>query len=494
MRGGEADEAIQSGLPRSRWSLAMTPIAHADDPSPDGPLCERNYIAACCPINQSDGSFECWANKLPQKVTNEQGDGWAKYFVYVVKKDGSQISEPVAEAINHNLIYTRTAPRTMAEGPAGVVYSLVEDKGIRITHIDGRMRVAGDKEKGYRDFDAGNSLEVAYQPENGDLAFRRAKEGISLAETILATDIDTEIALAYGIYNVVDSGEVVTVDDAKEYTVLKRSRDGKLRFGVEVQDDKHWGRVYGVTDTKNDFVEFIKPEWKQETIPFRRTVTFDVDANNTALVVFQDEEGLYRLRMANPGTKLPNKKLVKFGGEVSFVGNHDFRELIIYKGQNGIDKEVNSGRALLLDSAENNVWLVKYYVDGSTMNGELQHLLPDFLDEPTMAIPVGTNPIDMVLSKDSKTVYVLNQGNKTISILSLADGDKTLSIDDIKKNTQTISLKDYLGEKNVYLVPTSLAYRDSDKGDYLLVGSEGINGAIVINLNSIPVPRAGLEP
>ncbi|MDP2672089.1 MAG: hypothetical protein Q8O68_01100, partial [Candidatus Daviesbacteria bacterium] len=435
-----------------------------------------------------------------QEITNDQGDkiGDPKYFNYLIKKSTNQFSEPVAEPINHNLVYTRTAPTVLTQGPDGVVYGRAKD-GIRLVNIDGRMRVAGDRKKDYVDFATGNAVGMAFDKDSGDLAFRKAKEGISLAETLLDTDIDTEIALAYGAWKVFDTGETVTVEEAKEYTVLKRARDGKLRFGTRPSDELLKSRkIYSVFNTQEESIEFLKGEELsgENPIVHRRTVTFDVDANNTALVVFQDDQDLYRLRMASLG---PNNKLevpVKLGGEnvLTDEGNKQanrFKELSIYRAQDSKDQA--SGYALLLDSQENAIWQIEYYVQ--MVSPFKNHILKDTLpNDNSTLIPVGTTPIDMVLSKDSKKAYVLNQGDKTISILSLFDGDKTLSVEDIKKNTQTISLKDYLGEKNIDLVPTSLAYRDTDKGDYLLVGSEGINGAIVIDLKTIPAARVPSPP
>ena len=99
------------------------------------------------------------------------------------------------------------------------------------------------------------------------------------------------------------------------------------------------------------------------------------------------------------------------------------------------------------------------------------------------------NPQSFVFNSDKSRVFVVNQGDDTISVVTLVDAEGNVrSVSDMESDIVTINLSDYLNGKAFAVTANKAAYYSTIDGDYLLVGSEGIRGAIVVDLNAVALP------
>lgn len=444
------------------------------------PVCEQTGIA-CCDI-LTDGSSACY---LPDG-TNDM-----TLYAQVVDTSANTVGSAIEATPNTNFLFLATAPKSLVatKTVSGTdatypLWSLTDGIGVGIDFADGVFEVMGNFTENYLNFEASGD-QLDYDPNTNYFGTRNSTEGIYLYE------FDGRTA---------EYKCTRTDDDAEEYTFVKRTSDGQLRFGAKFTtatgatyllnalDDSVSadGSTCDPDPSSDERIQFLNSDFAVDGITelkAKSIIAADVDDNSTptAIVVFEDDSGTYRVRMSNPTIRTGGARK---GGESALTGSYDFKDLVIYQSQNGTDPTTNAGKYLLLDAHNNTVWVGTYFVDPASPFTD--DSITDTLDSSTSAVTVGTNPSSIVLNDDKTVAYVLNADDNTISVLPLKDSSGTVkSVSEIQSGIQTINLTDYLSGKDITLTPNELTYYASGDSKYVIAGLSGAKAALTIDVVSI---------
>ncbi|MBI2339534.1 MAG: hypothetical protein HYU99_04075 [Deltaproteobacteria bacterium] len=434
-------------------------------------VCEQSGVV--CVSAATDGSFEAYYDDATNSTT---------FYVYLT--DGTNLSSAISEVPNTNFLWFRQEPKDVTGGPseqsvsdlnltdANVIWSLGDDRIIPVIENSGTFMVVGNYADYYEADTASGATGIAFG-ETSYLSKLNSTDGLPF---------DTfDSAYWFGSDFLRDSG-TATVENTEAYNVVKKSNDGKLRFVRKPQTE--------ILETLDE--EFIyyalttDPPSSSESIPFFQNTDSDMtgvqvanthvfDAGSSyALALFEDQSGNKRLRAVKRSSS------TRFGGSTAIstdVSNTpEFKDMVIYSEQTTSSTYTY---ALLLDSANNMVWQIKARYRSSSSQSVTSELLTS-----TNGIAVGSNPTSIVLNEDKTKAYVLNQTDKTVSVITVMDGTTVRSYASIA--TQTINLSDYLNGKDLTMTPNQLAYHQNptSEKEYLVVSDQSLKGSIVVDLSA----------
>lgn len=456
-------------------------------------LCSETS-ATCCPI-LPDGSFECYVQTSGVSVgsvfyTIVDGEG---NFVegYDAVSGVTLVATAEVEDVNENALFLAQAPKGLAFAGESITDTagdmmnhfgaLGEDMVVQVKDTGGTFAVMGLYTDSYHDTDALSAAQIAFDESSN----------LTLLEEIAGIDLFTSATSSTSSeYMFTDSGRDTTVANTEAYTMLKLANN-TLMFGRDKEDatiSRSGDSIFNALDgTETEFIHLdLTDSVSGASIQSDRVISFDVDENGCALVVFSDNEGNLRMRAVYTDEY---GREYRWGGETALAGTdvdgntytltvEDFKDLVIYSSS--LTTSELSGIALLLDKTRNAVWTINYRYDGSPATSTVT---PD-LDFNVNATLVGNGPIAIVLNEDKTIAFVLNETDKTVSTLRLGATSVT--------SVATISLSDSLSGKSIELSPNSLTfYTNEDTGcEYVLVGDANIEGFLVVDVT----PEAPVVP
>lgn len=469
-------------------SLSLARSAQADDLDPlidiDGStesICDDEGVS-CWPVN-ADGSFEAYAELSTQSTASIYYTLVDAAGVIVNNVDSTGLEtafETVEEHVNNSLIWVAQNPQDIQLATDGFFGVLGQDMLTQIKYNSelsaGRFQVVGDYLTSYKSADAVGAASIAFD-EASNLTLRQPEAGIDIFSSLATTDL----------LSFTDSGRDVTVANTEEYTQLKFANDGMkfVRKPLEVRAESEY--IYNALDgsTEVAFLEMSDGLYHDGTSDFVKVssaLIFDVDSAGYALVVFEDDRGGMRVRMGTSDASVLEDDR-RFGGETSLTASdYNFLDIQIFH-QNSSGSDL--GEALLLDSLNNKLWMVSFnhYADAA------DDVRSVTLEDDAIDLGSSKNPQSFVFNSDKSRVFVVNQGDDTISVITLVDAEGNVrTVTDMESDIVTINLSDYLNGKAFTVTANKAAYYSTIDGDYLLVGSEGISGAIVVDLDAVTLP------
>ncbi|MBX7149885.1 hypothetical protein K1X76_12510 [bacterium] len=431
-----------------------------------------------CPLKM-DGSFEC---SIPSTTVASQ--------LSMAVTDGVQKSEAITETPNQHLLWVKNTPSDVVAGGSAlelatlgltdsdVAFTLAGNNIVPIVNVDGTFMVAGNAENNYSIGTAQNQL--AYDPTNSYLA-NRTSAGIPYTSFLPEY-------LGDPLTDVLSDVGTVTVPEAEDYTALKFSGDGKLRFGIKsVIAAQNHGRIFSLTpmdySTNIDFFKIGDVDAQGMPLTHNQTLAFDMDDGSfkIALALFEDTSNNIRLRanyLLDPSRgRFGGSSPLTSGDNFIFTAN-DFGDLLVYKYQTS----TQVGRALLLDKTHAKIWVITYSYDALT---PANSRVTSTFASATNGISIGNNPKDIVLNTDKTRAYIVCSDNK-IYVLDLFKASG-VARDPATVRVGTINLTDFI-DKPIELKPSTISYqKDISGNEYLLVGSEGLKGMLAIDLETVTI-------
>jgi len=410
----------------------------------------ENPAQQLCPIRTTN-LIECFFDPQNQSPAN----------LALALTDGNSnlLSEIITENLQANVFYVRDAQTDLVDA-AGDLYTLTNGVGVRINtqenSSNNNFRVNGDYRNNYAAFESDGD-QFLYQADNSVLILKNNVSGFSVLQG----------------NNIIDLFQITsyqTGGQATEYTVFKPYEE--IVYYAIAQNTSDEAFLYnlfeyemsffGMTSRNYNFtynhIRFISPTNDNDALGRKlthtRTLAFDINNDGYALVLYQDGENKIRLRASNSSNFLGARtRLQGFD-----INTFDFRDIQFFA----------EDRALLLDALNNRLWLIELDV--------AQNFVTQVLNAHVL---VGQTPIQLVMNTAKTRAYVLNAGDESISVISLANSNGT-------PRTQPAVIATYpltraLGGKNLTWSPNTLAVTE----DSLFVGSQNLKAVIQIQLSEI---------
>jgi len=449
-----SDSSLEETTARN-WSWIFMSTAHAETTNM---ICSRSGVM-CWPITMT-GEFEAYPSAASQ------------HYIYIT--DGTKISTGITATPNTHLLWLAKAPKEITNGPtnftyednsANVFWALTQDIGAAIVETDYVFKVVGSHGDNYKMFDASGTTQLAYDSGNHKLGSNILNSGLPI-DSFTATDL---VSTAFSLDG------TTTVPDTEIYNKVKYTVDGKLRFVRKPNSGKGIENIYYALNSSTDEITFFDDStWSETTLlgisAVTNTIAFDVESSGTGLVLFEANDSL-RFRMAYGAHRYGGTSALGITCTYDSDGLCNYRDLQIYR-ENSSTTEY--GRALLLDKDNNRVGSVRYNYQDGTGSAVITWI----------ALGIGKTPVSMVLNGDKSKAYVLNQGDDTVSVLTLTNAQGSL-LRAANITIESLDLKTYLNGINATITPTSLIYTTSTSGkNGLVVMSEGLKGAIVVDLDT----------
>ena len=443
----------------NNWSWIFMSTAHAETTNT---ICSRSGVM-CWPITMT-GEFEAYPSAASQ------------HYIYIT--DGTKISTGITATPITHLLWLAKAPKEITNGPtdftyednsANVFWALTQDIGAAIIETDDIFKVVGSHGDSYKMFDAAGTTQLAYDSDNHKLGSNILNSGLPI-DSFAATDL---VSTAFSLDG------TTTVPDTEIYNKVKYTADGKLRFVRKPNSGKGIESIYyGVNSGTDEITFFDSSDSTSLGIDnVTNTIAFDVESSGTGLVLFEGNDSSLRFRMAYPSGR--SSSYTRLGG-TSYLGLTcaydsdglcNYRDLQIYR-ENSSPTEY--GRALLLDKDNNRVGSIRYNYQDGTGSAVITWI----------ALGDGKTPVAIVFNSDKSKAYILNQGDGTVSVLSLTNAQGS-PLRAANITIENLDLKTYLNGISATITPTSLTYTTSTSGkNYLVVMSEGLKGAIVVDLET----------
>ncbi|MBF0106353.1 MAG: putative metal-binding motif-containing protein [Deltaproteobacteria bacterium] len=421
----------------------LIPSANAQAPTDD--VCAREDVS-CCDVKDT-GNFECF---LP--LVDE-----SKSDVYVAVVDGEgNIGDAVKEKIQNNVFYV-TDKQTDTKVVDDVVYTIANGQAVKMSFDETKNRwgVNGDYKEGYKAFDVTGSA-LAYDASANLLGVMDQSNGVDVLDL---------------------GGSVLgsrTVEGAKSYTKIKTASNGKVYFGAEVVSGvEAWIYYYSNLSyfedrSKNDSSGDIKIFNAGEVddtghqLTHAKTISFDINSKGYALVAYQDIAGNYRIRASNYKNSFEG---TIFGGA---------KPLTLEAGSKPPDFQdihfINDKEALLVDKANNKIWIITMDVDAQTVTYKL---------DSANSISVGESPIALSFNSNKSRSYILNEAGETVSVINTKNSDGTVRRH--IKVVATKALNDVVPGKNLTYKPNSMALAGKD----LMIGSDATKALLLMDTSKI---------
>lgn len=279
-----------------------------------------------------------------------------------------------------------------------------------------------------------------------------------------------------------------TGENTETFNFVKKTTDGELRVGRKAltpESDAYFFHALDKTDcdpdpTQDDKIQFLATG-DISGVMVKSLIAADVDDTyGTAIVVFEDDSGNIRIRMAaDPSLSLGATG--REGGATALSGTYDLRDLVIYKSQSGDVASSDKGKFLIPDYTNNVVWVGKYFLDRT-----LPYTEHDITDSLSNSVTVGTGPQGITLNTEKTIAYVLNSDN-TISAFPLKDSSgNLLTAKQMNTRVTTITLSDYLSGKDLNFTADGLAYYETNNSSQrkLVIGTVGLKGGLIVDVTS----------
>lgn len=435
---------------------------------PGNNLCSVN---TCCDIN-TDGSFECYPESgLNTELNSYLTDGTTLYSLIEEKQ------KP-----NASLLWLKDIPQNLAVGPknyrwneliesSNVIWAVTDNIGSAVLDNNGLFTVTGNHHNKYKAFDALDISELIYDPLQNKLGGLIPNSGLPIST------FDNSLGLldpsAFNLFGLTEVPETIL------YNKIKYTDDGFMRFIRKPDNATSTEYIYNALDSTVNNIRFFDNDLSTIS-QITNTIAFDVESSGWGLVLFEENNNL-RFRMATnySSYRYGGKNILNIQCNYNEAGLCNYSDLLIY--QNNADNNANGkftdsidkGRALLLDN-NNRAGIISY--DNQNEG--------DAKIDGWISLGENKNPIALVLNSRKDTAYILNQGDNTITVLTLKNNGIALSLARI--GLAEINLVDYLEGRNNRITPTSLVYHHNNaEGEYLLVGSESLKGAIVIDVKKL---------
>ena len=370
------------------------------------------------------------------------------------------------EEINGNVLYTRKVPTGNTISANGSLYSVGEGSVVKIDRDDnGRFAVQGQANENYEEFSVTGNR-IGFDSEAGVFGALDEDNGVEIIEMDVSTGQVLSRVLSRRPENIA------------RFTSLKRAGNA-LRYGVENTDNVTNGKLYYALENTNFDSDISAPQEIKfvdsdddfdssgDQMTHKQTITFDIDNNGFALVVYQDANDLTRLRIAKQGS---TRSFDRFGGEVALEGSSGFVDVQIYKQNTSMN---DYGKALLLDQMNNKAWIVEYNT----------RLGPGAIREINIvnSVDLGNakNPQAFVLSQDKSKAFIVNKGDESISVISLKDSEgSTIEKPEVLTN---IKLASQIKNKAFEFKPESIQI----KNDNLIIGARDLKAQVLINTEEV---------
>lgn len=404
----------------------------------------------CCTL-QPNGAFDdCYLEFQDASAANV-------YLTYVGPPQDPPVAPTyITEAINPNLLWFKNAPRSLAAvtgiGGGNAIAAVSSNVGIAIDELQ-RLHVTGDRNNDYRDFDAPNATQVAWDSGTTFAALLLPTTGIQIAETSFSQRANTTLT-------------PIQVPQTRTYTALKFT-NGRLIFGREPNISQATGNFYAVNSansmvTPRQFSNFFAPyTYAIETIG---NVNLAIYTNQTNQIFISGCNEL-----ANPNQPYSCSPAINIGSTSNRNIKYDIQV-------------INSSRALILDALNNRVGLIDYSLTNNNFNVQIRQWLN---------LGNGKNPVALVRDMPSTNAYILNAGDSTISKIDLSNSN-TLTL----LSTYAIQTAE-LANKNIGLALQDMTYVNGQ----LVVADTSLRGAMLIPTNKIQTttvlprqPRIPLTP
>lgn len=394
-----------------------------------------------CPISTAN-TVECFFD--PKSVTPTQ------LHLALSTGTGVLFSEVITETVQDKMYYLRNAQSDVLYANNSL-YAIADTHGVEVAPDATGLHshVTGDHTNDYEAFAAeGDSL--IYDAANNFFATLNTTTGVTL-----------EQRLAESVWY---NADLFTNSEATTYTVFKPYGD-TIYYGIAKESDNEaflynlyegTSHYSNTSDLLYEHLCFVAPgdlDAHGQQITHTETVHFDFNSERHALVVFKNGEGQWLLRSTNNAAQ-------KVGGKRPLsspvVDTLDLRSIEFF----------GNDRALILDNLNKRLWLVGF----DPANEILTQTLRDF-------VPLGNNPVDLILNANEDRAYVLNVDDESISVVNLANGDGSKRYD-----PQVIAtFYTNLPGKNFKIKPNTMTLSDTA----LYIGSQNTKAILEIPLAQI---------
>ncbi|MBF0107130.1 MAG: putative metal-binding motif-containing protein [Deltaproteobacteria bacterium] len=337
------------------------------------------------------------------------------------------------------------------------VYTVTDGKAVKLAYneTDERWGVSGHYDAGYRAFDA-HGTKLAYS-DNDALIGVMGDTGVELF------DVGAD-----GVVSNTDQTGCVASDLRKP--VLMKSLGGVIYCGMEEKVAVNEAVLEFATTVEKDDerrhkrIKIIAPEDGLQLVKVLGFDSREIDGVPWTVVAFSDGKDVRIRAIEDDGFHLLTSG-VRLGGNVwKSNADIDLKDISFYHGQKD---ETEDSQFAILDSKNNKVWLGK--VDANVDTGNVD-------TDDAKSINVGANPQAMQFSEKSGNLYVLNRGDKNISVIPLMSDTKTAIKE--PKVTKTIDIAASVPGKTIDFAPNSFAMNNKE----LFVADETTKALILVDL------------
>lgn len=409
---------------------------------------QANTVQYCAV--QTNNAVECFfnsQNQSPQKLYFTLGDANHKKY-----------SDVYSESIQPSMYYVKQAPQDLLYAK-NELYVITQNQGVEIvfSETDQKKQVQGAYTENYEAF-ATQDSKIIYDDKNDFFATLNQQTGLSLLK-----QIGNQVWQNVASY---------TQNKATQFTVFKNYGE-TIYYGIE-QNNAEEASLYNLyentahysnlADLQYDHLQFLNStnnlDVMGQKILHKKTLGFDFNSDGFALILFQDSMNQFRLRAVNAsGSVIGGKRTL----HSPYANTFDFQDIQFY----------DHDRALILDKLNDRLWVVEFNQEDKILSAQLNHF-----------VQVGHSPVQMRMNQDKTQVYVLNEVDESISIVSLASSD--LSKRYHPEILGTFYLKDLFPKKSFNFAPQTLTLSETS----LFVGSTKTQSILEIPFSELDVDEA----
>lgn len=426
----------------------------------------------CCSITTS-GSFECFIPKADNNIT-----------AYVYVTDGSYLSEGVEDQVNPNFLYLgqnlkdiqptevfSVSQETLVEDglfdssymqgkdilDLDITLGLGQTDLVTTIYTEGEHHVVGSPASRYLQWEADSSAtKIAYDATQNVLGNLNPTSGVGSYAMNFNSLWDTSSSMT-------KFRSTTSCENTEEYKLLKYTSDGQLRFARKptTPENRASLKVAISSDCSTDEIDYFhQTTFDADALLVSTDIhVYDITPASSALVLYQVEDS------SGTSTQRLRYKFEDGGTDYLSGGDTEFEETGTWIDlQVMVENTLNhSGQALLLD--------------GQGRIGVIDFSAPEDSVAVNQWVDLGSEktPVGFVLNSDKTIAYVLNAGDKTVSILNLQDMEAI--------STSTINISDYFDSKEMTYTPKNISFTTTaDGSEYLHLTLEGLKGALVVEL------------
>jgi hypothetical protein len=442
-----------------------------------------DFVHCCEQVVNEDGTFTCYyPYGEPDLDLYDQEEG-VPLYVYLV--EGDEIIEgPYEEHANRNLLWLANNPtaiegastdtgfrlHALANGKLAEI-EVEESEELGIVH-----KVNGNYDEDYSvgGVDAGNTTSIAVGPSGVVALLNR-------------TEVDEDVATSIDFFRDLRRVDPAEAQDGNNFAeVLSIEEDDKIYTSINFADYNGRSNLYinfDLLEPQNE--NLIKAKSENDLGNFQLRVPL-IEGFQVSKVFASSAEHFEALGISL-GISIHEtdfgEKYITMGGEMEMFGNNIMQEIgSLQIGQEtDIDKieiyrpntsNEDNGYAVFLERTYAQMGIVVYNYQSN--DPVFNHISIDLGEEK--------EPSKLILNADKSKVYVVNVGDNTISVIDLKSGDDYINPQDLEI-TRTISINELFDRDFDFTITSAQHHQIPDGDEYLVVGLNGINSSLVVNLS-----------